>query len=130
MMKIITVVTKDYRGLIADITECLTENQINIVSIDADLADTTALVRICTDNNENAFNVLNDKGFKLVSRAGILVKVKDEPGALAKISRRLAESNVDIRGMNMVEQHDGANIVSISCHDEEKAKEVLKDILV
>jgi hypothetical protein len=129
-MKVITVVAKDYRGLIADISECLTENHINIVSIDADLADTTALVRIRTDNNDSAFNLLNEKGFKLVSRAGLLVKVKDEPGALAKIARRLAQSNIDIRGMNMVEQHDGANIVAISCHDEEKAKQVLSDILV
>ncbi|NVJ51453.1 MAG: hypothetical protein HWE13_07165 [Gammaproteobacteria bacterium] len=129
-MKTITVVTKNYRGLIADISECLSQNDVNIEQINADQSDTTALVRVVTNDNDRAFQILADHNFNPVSYAGVLVKVFDQPGALAKLSRQLSEQGIDIRGINMVEQHDGFNIVSISSSDDTGTRELLGDIVV
>ena len=129
-MRNIMVIAKDYTGLIADITEILSNAKVNIHDIEAEKVDTTALVRLVSADADQAFQVLIDHGYHVVSRAGLLVRVVDEPGALAKISRTLAENNVDIRGINMVEQHDGFSIVAISCSDSDAAREILKDCLL
>lgn len=129
-MKRITIVAKDYTGLIADITEVLGKEKINIESIDAEKVETTALVRLVSEDADRAYQMLIDAGFNVVSYAGLLVKIKDEAGALARLSRTLAESDVDIRGINMIEQHDGSRIVSLSCSDSEKAKSILGEAVI
>ena len=129
-MNRITIVAKDYTGLIADISEKLSESAINIESIEAEKYESTALIRIVSSNADHAFQVLTDAGFHVVSHAGLLVKLKDESGALAKVSRQLAEENIDIRGINMVEQHDGFRIVALSCSDKDRAKEILSDSVI
>ena len=124
-MKNITVVAKDYTGLIADITEILSKANLNIETIDAEKVESTALVKLKSCDADQAYQVLTDAGYHVVSRAGLLVRVLDESGALAKISRTLTEHQIDIRGINMVEQHDGFNIVAISCSDSDKARDAL-----
>ncbi|WP_196140197.1 ACT domain-containing protein [Aliikangiella sp. G2MR2-5] len=129
-MRRITIVTKDYTGLIADITEVLGKENINIESIDAEKIDTTALIKITSDDADKAYQILVDAGFHVVSQAGLLIKLKDKAGALAQVSRKLAENCVDIRGVNMVEQHDGYRIVALSCSDSDKAGEILSDVII
>ena len=58
------------------------------------------------------------------------MRIEDTPGALAKISRALAEKGVDIRGINMIQQNKGFNVVAISSNMDEKTKTILTDILV
>ncbi|MFQ3196341.1 MAG: hypothetical protein ACI8R9_000004 [Paraglaciecola sp.] len=129
-MKNITIVTKNYTGLIADITEVLSQARLNIEAIYAEKVESTALVKLKSCDADKAYQVLCDAGYHVVSRAGLLVRVIDESGALAKISRSLAEHKIDIRGINMIEQHDGFNIVAISCSDSDKAREVLGKIVL
>jgi len=129
-MKRITIVAKDYTGLLADVSDILAGANINIQSINAENIETTALIRIVSEDAEQAYHLLVDAGFHVVSRAGLLVKLKDEAGALARVSRLLAEHEIDIRGINMVEQHDGMRIVALSCSDAEKAKELLSDSVI
>lgn len=129
-MRNITIVSKDYTGLIADITELLSQSSINIETIEAEKFDLTALVKLTSDDAEQAYKVLTDAGFHVVSRAGLLVRLKDESGALAQISRTLAESDIDIRGINMVEQHDGYRIVALSCSDDDSARSILGDLVL
>ena len=129
-MKRITIVAKDYTGLLADVSDILARENINIQSIDAENIETTALIRIVSEDAEQAYHLLVDAGFHVVSRAGLLVKLKDEAGALARVARLLAEHQIDIRGINMVEQHDGMRIVALSCSDAEKAKELLGDSVI
>ncbi|TQV75012.1 ACT domain-containing protein [Aliikangiella marina] len=124
-MQNLTIVAKDYTGLLADITELLSQAQLNIQNIGAQKVETTALIKLQSCDAEKAYQLLTDAGYHVVSRAGILVRVLDESGALAKISRTLAEASIDIRGINIVEHHDGFVIVSISCSDSDKARDVL-----
>jgi hypothetical protein len=129
-MRTITIVTQDRLGLMADVTELLAASSINIESIEASKIDSTALLKIISDDADSAYQLLVDAGYHVVSQAGLLVRLKDEPGALARVSRTLAENSIDIRGVNIVDQHDGYELVAISCCDSEKAKTVLADIIV
>ena len=124
-MKHLLIVGKSYTGLMADISELLSQANLNITKISAEQLESTALVKLESCDAEAAFQVLTDAGFNVVSRDGLLVRVNDEPGALARVSRMLAEHDIDIRGLNMVEQHDGVTIMNISCSDPDRAREVL-----
>ena len=129
-MKTITVTTKSYTGLVADITGLLASKGVNISSIHAEQCGTDAFVRLKTEDVNLSLKVLNDNGFLAVGEDTILIRVQDEPGALAKITRQLAEHGVDIRGVNMVQKDQGYNVVAISSTDNEKARLVLSAVLV
>ena len=60
----------------------------------------------------------------------LLVRLERHPGALAQLSRRLAEANVDVRGMHIVTKDDEAGIVALETADHKKAREILRDMLV
>lgn len=129
-MNYIMIINKDRKGLVALISELLGKHRINIDSINAQSKNGLAEIRLCTSENDTALSILNESGFKAVPNENILVRIDDKPGALGRISRTLSENNIDIRGITMVEQNDGANIVSIVTDKDDKAREILNDALV
>jgi hypothetical protein len=73
---------------------------------------------------------LSDSGYRVIASEHLLVRLEKHPGALAELSRRLAEENVNVRGMHIVNNDEYAGIIALETLDHEKAREVLKDILV
>jgi len=126
----ITIISKDYTGLIADITELLTVKRINISSISADKVGENAVISLQTSQQEEALLVLTDAGFKATGHGSVLVRVIDAPGYLAKIARKLADNKVDIIGVAMIEQDSGYNVLSITSDNDDDVREILGDILV
>ena len=66
----------------------------------------------------------------MVASEHLLVRLEKHPGALAELSRRLAQRNVNVRGMHIVTKDERTGIVALETADHEKAREVLEDILV
>jgi hypothetical protein len=77
-----------------------------------------------------AFQLLSNAGYKVVASEHLLVRLDRHPGALAEMSRKLAQAKVDMRGMHIVSQDERAGIVALETADPEKAREILKDMLV
>jgi hypothetical protein len=69
--------------------------------------------------------VLTSAGYNAVTEDVLLARVEDRPGALAQLSRRLGEAQLDIRGLNMVQRNDGWAVVAIATSDNAKAREIL-----
>jgi hypothetical protein len=129
-MKYIMVINKDCKGLVAEISELLGKHNINIDSINANSEQGFAEIRLFTPDNTMALSILNESGFKAVSDESILVRIQDTPGALGCISRTLSENDIDIRGITMIEQNQGSNIVAIVTDQDENARKILKNSLV
>jgi hypothetical protein len=129
-MKYIMIINKDRKGLVAEISELLGQNRINIDSIHAVSQDGFAGIRLFTPDNDRALSILNESGFKAVPDENILVRIEDTPGSLGRISRTLSENRIDIRGITMIEQNQGFNIVAIVTDQDARAREILKDVLV
>jgi len=129
-MNEIMIINKDSKGLVTLISELLGKHRINIDSINAQSTHGLAEIRLCTSDNDTALSILNESGFKSVPDDNILVRIDDTPGALGRISRTLSENNIDIRGITMMEQNDGFNIVAIVTDQDEKARSILKKDLV
>ncbi len=129
-MKYIMIIHKDRKGLVAEISELLGQNNINIDSINANSELGFAGIKLFTSDNDLALSVLTESGFKAVSDENILVRIDDKPGSLGRISRTLSESNIDIRGISMIEQNKGKNIVAIVTDRDAEARKILHNILV
>jgi len=129
-MKYIMIINKDRKGLVAEISELLGQNNINIDSINAHSELGFALIKLFTSNNDKALSLLNESSFKAVSNENILVRIDDKPGALGLVSRTLSENDIDIRGITMIEQNKGFNIVAIVTDQDDKARKILGHTLV
>ena len=129
-MSFITILHKDKKGLVADISELLERQSINIDKIHANVKEKTAEIILFTEQIDKALKALVDNGYTAISNENILVRVKDRPGALAAISRQLSDSDIDIRGITMVNCDIEENIIAISTDQDEKARILLKDLLI
>ena len=90
----------------------------------------TAVLSLTIERDQEAFRLLSDAGYRVIASEHLLIRLEKHPGALAELSRRLAEENVNVRGMHIVNNDETAGIVALETADYEKARQVLKDILV
>ena len=129
-MKVLNIIHADHPGLLAEVATLLEQNSIVIQDFEGHTVGDTAVLSLTVQDYELAFRLLSDHGYRVVASEHLLVRLQKQPGALAELSRRLAQENVNVRGMHIVTKDDEAGIVALETVDHEKAREVLKDILV
>jgi hypothetical protein len=129
-MKQITIVTRNHPGLAAEITQVLAERAINIESIDAEVAGPHAVMTLIVDRYDAALAALRDAGFPAVSEDSIVIRIRDEPGALARIAQRFRDADIDLRSLRILKRSEGYGLVALSCDQRDKALEVVRDVLV
>ncbi len=130
-MKQLSIITKNRLGVITKISETLAAENINIESLNAEIAGERVVVVLNTDQYEKAFQVIQKlDDMRIVTEDAILVKLINEPGALAKIARRFTDAGIGLRSIRFVHRDDHFGLVAI-CTD--RTKETLKlvaDVLV
>ncbi len=117
-------------GTVADVTELLAERKINILGIDVTDDHTHGIIMLEVDAYDEALRVLAGGGFDAVSEEVIVVRVKDEPGALAKVAARFREPKINISAMRIVRRDGGWAIVILSTDNNEAAIALLQDCRV
>jgi hypothetical protein len=129
-VKRITVIAEDKKGLIANLSELLAEKGINVLSINAQTDSGNAYIRLRVEPYDEALALLRDTGYQAVSDDVIVLRIKDEPGNLARIARKLTENGMDIRGVTMVKRSGDFCVVAVSTDDQEKAVQLLGEHLL
>lgn len=129
-MKTLNIIQDDHPGLLAEVTTLLEQEGIAVQDFAGLSVGNTAVLSLTMERHRDAFRVLSDGGYRVIASEHLLVRLEKHPGALAELSRRLAEENVNVRGMHIVNKDENAGIVALETLDYEKAREVLKDILV
>ena len=124
-MQHITVVVHNRPGLLAEITELLASKGLSITSISADSLGSQGVLHVGLEQVDEALAVLASAGYNAVSEDVLLARIEDRPGALAQLSRRLMEADLDIRGLNMVQRNDGWAVVAVATNDNARARTVL-----
>lgn len=124
-MQRITVVVQNRPGLLAEMTEMLAAKGLSISSIVADSVGTQGVLHLDVEQADEALAALTTAGYNAVSEDVLLARIEDRPGALAQLSRRLMEAQLDIRGLNMVQRNDGWAVVAIATNDNARARGVL-----
>lgn len=129
-MKQITIVTEQTTGLLARISELLARNSINIESLDAETILDHGVAILTVDRYDEALAALRDEGIPAVSEDAIVVRIPDEPGALAKISRRFDAANIRLRSVRIMCRSGGYGLVALSTDRTEQALALVKDELI
>lgn len=125
-MQRITLIAQNRPGLLAEITELLAAKGLSISSIVADSVGAQGVLHLAVARDvDEALAALTSAGYNAVSEEVLLARIEDRPGALAQLSRRLMEAQLDIRGLNMVQRNDGWAVVAIATSDNARAREVL-----
>jgi hypothetical protein len=129
-MKVLNIIQEDHPGLLAEVTTVLEEEGITVHDFAGLSVGKTAVISLTIERDQEAFRLLSDAGYRVIASEHLLIRLEKHPGALAELSRRLAQENVNVRGMHIVNNDETAGIVALETVDYEKAREVLKDILV
>ena len=124
-MSRIIVMAKNEVGVIADISRVLADHSINIETISAEALDDKGTITLTADDYDGALNVLTAAGFKTVTDDSLLVSLRDEPGALAKVAEKLKQGGVNIQSLHIVDRRGDFTTVAILTDDRDKAEGLL-----
>ncbi len=129
-MKQITVVTESSPGLLAQVSEILAERGINIETLNAETVQDYGVVIFTVDRYDEALVALRDAGVPAVSEDAIIIRIADEPGALARISRRFHDAEIRLRSVRIIRRDAGHGLVALSTERTERALDLVKDVLI
>lgn len=93
----LSVVTENKRGALAEICTRLAARAVNIIGLMAPQQPGRAPIRIVVNHLETAKKIFDEMGLKYSEESVLNVRLSDRPGALGKITRKLADAGIDIR---------------------------------
>ena len=124
-MNELTIVAKDRVGLLADISDALGKDGINIEFVSVETTSSTAIVHLKVQSSVAAKKTLTAAGFRCVDKHNLLLRMKDRPGELAKVSRKLADAGVNIKNVYILDAAKNEKVLAMDPSDNAKAKTVL-----
>ncbi len=128
MAQQISVFIENTRGRLLEITKLLKNAHIDIKAIT--IADTPdfGVVRMITDNNENALKILKVGGFTTRTTDVIAVKIENKPGSLFNVLSVLEKHNIDIEYLYSYAASPNEQAILVFRFDNnESAQKVLSD---
>ena len=130
-MKQISIITGNRIGVVTEITEALATAGINIELLDAHIAGEFVIVILSVDEYDQALQVIHKlRDMRTVTEDAILVKLTNEPGALAKIARRFTDAKIGLRSIRFIQRNSEYGLVAISTERTDAALALVADVLV
>ena len=126
--KQISIFVENKPGRLAEITEIIAKNNINIRALC--VADTThfGLLRIIVDDPIEVERVLREAGLTVSITSVLTASIHDEPGSLAKVLKLFAENNITIEYMYaFIAKCENEAYVVLRVEDEEGGAKLLHD---
>ncbi len=96
LTKQLTVMVENRRGALAELCSKLAEKAVNIVGLMVPDQPGVAPIRLAVDRRDAAKKVLDGMGVKYTEEDVVAVSVSDRPGALGKLTRKLADHDLDV----------------------------------
>ncbi len=121
-MNRIIIMAKNEVGVIADISRTLADEGINIETISAEGVDQTGAITLTTDAYDDAIRALTNAGFKALSDDSLVLRLRDEPGSLARLAERFRDAGINIQSLHIVDRKSGHTIVALSVSSSERKK--------
>jgi len=126
-MKQIVIVCESKEGLVAEIAETLAGRNINIESIDAEESGNVDVVTLTVDKYDEALQALLGIGINAVTEDVVLLRLPDQPGALARVAKRFKDNRIHLRSIRLIHRDRGEAIVAVSMDRTDEAMELVKE---
>lgn len=124
----LSIFVENKRGRLAEITNLLKENDIDIRALS--IADTRdfGILRLIVNNPMKAEKVFKDGGFTVSLTKVIAIGIDDTPGGLAKAMDVLYEHNIGVEYMYaFISRTNNTAYVILRVEENEKALKALED---
>ena len=121
-MERIVIMARDEVGVLSDITGALARANINLQSINTQVNGDQGTIIISTDDTDRALLALAEAGYSAVTDDAMIIRLKDEPGALARIAQRFSEEGINIRSIHILDRKDGFATIALSTSQEDRPR--------
>ncbi len=95
--KELSVMVENKRGALAELCTKLAEKAINILGLMVPEQPGMGPVRLVVNNVDAAKKVFDDLGLNYKEQEVLNVPLSDKPGALGRVTRKLADHDIDVR---------------------------------
>lgn len=129
-MKQLTITMDDKVGVLADISYILGKAKINIESVSAEAYGGKVVINLTVKDDKRAAELLAASGYKALESDVLVIKVKDAPGELSKISTRLKDANIDIQSLFILARGDGYSLDVFKVDKPKAARKILADCIL
>jgi hypothetical protein len=96
VVKQFSVVLQDRPGALAEVCSELAKKAVNIQAVLVADVRSFGPVRLVVNNNEVAARVFQSLGLQFSQEEVLAVRLSDKPGALGRLTRKLAEHDINI----------------------------------
>ncbi len=114
-------------GALSALAGLLADKGVNILGIASEVRDDSGLVRLAVGPQADVSHILSKAGFASVETTLLSVEVDDRPGALARITKILADGKVNITTVYGTATLGHAARILISVQDSERGLKLLTD---
>jgi hypothetical protein len=129
-MKQITVVVSDKVGVLAELSYLLGKARVNIEAISAEVQGGKSVINLVVSDDKKAEMILKSNGYHVLAGEMLVVKVKDAPGALSEISKKLQKAKINIESIYLLTRGEGYSLDALMVDKPKKAKKVLAEYIV
>lgn len=95
--KELSVMLENKRGALAELCTKLAEKAVNILGLMAPEQAGVAPVRLVVNQTDTAKKIFDQMGVKYTECDVLNLPLSDKPGALGKLTRKLADHNVNVK---------------------------------
>ena len=122
-----SVMVENKRGALAQVCSRLAEKAVNILALMVPEQSGLAPIRLVVSNDETAKKILDSMGSSYTEEDVLAVEVSDKPGALGKVTRKLADHNIDVKyAYGTIEKGVEKAMIVMGVSDLQAAVRVLK----
>ena len=121
----VIVFVEDEPGMLARVTEALSEEGVNIEAIDGRLAGEFGVISLRTSDDDAALLALLAADLRAITSEAVLFHLDDKPGALAAVARRFREHRLNVRTIHIVHRRAGHAIVAVTTDDDALARSLI-----
>ncbi len=95
-VKQISIFIENKKGSLAEVTKFISDKKINLKALS--IADTQdfGILRIITDNPDNARELLKNEGYTVTATSVLAVALDDAPGSMAAILSVLSDADISV----------------------------------
>ncbi len=128
MGKQISIFVENKPGKISKITEVIGKAKINLKAMTIADSGSFGIIKIMTDNNQKAYEVLKNNNFLVSLQDVVVVEIPDKVGSFHKLAKILEKSKINIEDAYGFITEEGVRAVLIlKVKDVKSVEKILKE---
>ena len=122
----LTISLQSRPGVLAQLARTLAEAGVNIATLSADAVSGRGKIRVTVNDAVRARRALRRAKYRVAEEPAFVVRLQNRPGALARVTERLAKARVNIKSAYATTAGRGRATVVFTVGSAKKARKVLR----